>query len=169
MPASTSEVATPPAGSRSLTRAATARAAAAASPPSAPSARSTTSTDTASPARTRAAATAPASRTLASPQADAFDPTAGGRAALAAVRTCVVGDRSAQFGASLLYDVHSGLSRRVFFGGVEQLSRPERACLEKALIGLSAGAARQLGTLVTYTFRIAPTGDLVKAHLHPSP
>ncbi|HKE19267.1 MAG TPA: hypothetical protein VKB80_30535 [Kofleriaceae bacterium] len=199
MPASTSDESAPPAASPSPTRAAAATSAAAAkSPDTASSARTraatTTTTAATAPAATatsstsRGQADSPSSssksnasaapskatpgtppRTPASPQAGEFDPTAGGRAALAAVRTCVVGDRSLQFGASLLYDVRSGLSRRIFFGGVEQLSRPERTCLENALMGLSAGAAPQRGTLVTYTFRISPTGDLVKAHLHPPP
>jgi hypothetical protein len=98
-----------------------------------------------------------------------FDPSTGGENALAAVRACVAADRAAQFGASLLYDAGSGLSRRVYFGAVQQLHAPERHCMEEALIGLSAGAAPARPSIVTYSFHLSPAGDHVKARLKPAP
>ena len=98
-----------------------------------------------------------------------FDPSTGGEIALAAVRACVAADRAAQFGASLLYDVKSGLSRRVYFGAVQQLHAPERSCMEEKLIGLSAGAAPARPSIVTYSFHLSPAGDHVKARLQPAP
>jgi hypothetical protein len=103
------------------------------------------------------------------PGAGPFDPATGGEIALAAVRACVAADRAVQFGASLLYDVESGLSRRVYFGAVQQLHAPERDCMENKLMGLSAGAAPTRPSIVTYSFQLSPAGDHVKARLKPAP
>ncbi len=83
------------------------------------------------------------------------------------MRACVAADRSAQFGASLLYDAGSGLSRRVYFGAVQQLHRPERKCMEEKLVGLTAGAAPERPAIVTYSFHLSPAGDHVVARLKP--
>jgi hypothetical protein len=99
----------------------------------------------------------------------AFDPEAGGKAALAVVRDCVAADRKAQFGASLLYESASGLSRRVYFGAVHELERAERACLETSLLQLPAGGRPERSSIVTYTFRLSPSGDHVRARLQPQP
>ena len=123
-------------------------------------------------ARPAARAAEPAMQKRAEPApaagAGPFDPLTGGENALAAVRACVAADRAARFGASLLYDVESGLSRRVYFGAVQQLHAPERHCMEEVLIGLSAGAAPARPSIVTYSFHLSPAGDHVKARLKPA-
>jgi hypothetical protein len=129
----------------------------AASPPTATAKVATANTPTRAPS-------APAS----SPAA-VFSPAAGGDTALVAARACVAADRKVQFGASLYYDAASGLSRRVFYGAIEQLAPPERACLDEKLLGLSAGAAPPRAAVVTYSFHLSPAGDHVKARLNPSP
>jgi hypothetical protein len=120
-------------------------------------------------AQTAPAPARPAGPAPATPAAGPFDPSTGGEIALAALRACVAADRVAQFGASLLYDTGSGLSRRVYFGAVQQLHAPERICMEKALFGISAGAAPERPSIVTYSFHLSPAGDQVKARLKPAP
>jgi hypothetical protein len=78
-------------------------------------------------------------------------------------------DRKAQFGASLLYDGESGLSRHVYFGAVQQLQDEERTCLDEKLLGLAAGGRPPQSTIVTYSFHVSPTGDQVKARVRPPP
>ena len=101
--------------------------------------------------------------------APVFDIEAGGQAALAAVRTCVAAHRAVQFGASLVYDPRSGLSRRIYFGAAQHLLPPERACLEKGLLQLPAGAPPEGSATVTYGFNLAPGEDKVRARLVPAP
>ena len=93
-----------------------------------------------------------------------FDPEAGGRTALGVVRGCVGTDRKAQFGASLLYDPETGLSRRVYFGAIDQLEPAELSCLEKSLLQIAAGGRPDESAIVTYSFHLSPAGDQVKAH-----
>jgi len=122
---------------------------------------------TAAPAIAATAATAATAAPPAAPTRGAFDPDTGGQTALAAVRTCIAGDRRARFGASLRYDVHTGRSSRVYFGAVEELQPGERSCLEQKLLDLDAGGPPAGASIVTYSFHLTPTGDQVKAHLHP--
>jgi hypothetical protein len=78
--------------------------------------------------------------------------------ALAAVRPCVAADRTVQFGASLVYGKHDGLSHKIFYGDIAQLQPAERHCVHRALIGLAAGGVPAKPAVVGYGFRLAPGG-----------
>lgn len=94
-----------------------------------------------------------------------FDIEAGAEKAKLAARSCLDPSRAVQFGASLLYDGQSGLSRKVYFGSAQQLSAVERRCIDGALQGIDAGGIPERGTLVSYNFILSPGTDRVKGRL----
>ncbi|RMH43759.1 MAG: hypothetical protein D6689_04240, partial [Deltaproteobacteria bacterium] len=155
--APTAAVHAPAAPAAAPTAAASATAPTAAGPPPAAAAHA------ASPAVAPPAAR-PADR--APPAPAAFDPDAGARAALAAATDCVAPERRAggvTFGASLVYRASDGLSHRVYFGRADALAPAERACIARALVGISAGAPPPRNTVVVHTFTIDDRGGRVRA------
>jgi hypothetical protein len=114
-----------------------------------------------------AAAPAPARNveppTLATePEPATFDAELGGRNAAKAARDCFAADRATHtisFGAGLLFAKDEALSRRVYLSPDEPLQPDERRCINHALVGVSAGAAPERGTIVEYRFRLRPDGS----------
>lgn len=103
------------------------------------------------------------------PAAPAFDPEIGGELALSAATGCFseerLAERSFYFGASLLYDAGTGLSKKIYLGGTEALAAEEKRCLHERLLKLSAGAPPERGTMVIYDFRVSSGGGEVKARI----
>src|SRR5690606_9420881 len=144
-PAAAQPAAAQPAAAQ-LTAAQPAPAQPAAGAPPAPAATAAAATPGASAARTAAASAAPGAAATPPPGASAGSPAAagasagafdldlGGQNALSAARACIAADRRAQFGASLLFDPKTGLSRNGYFGA-GQLGPGERRSRSKALTG----------------------------------
>src|SRR5690606_11038035 len=143
-----------------------------------PAATAAAATPGASAARTAAASAAPGAAATPPPGASAGSPAAagasagafdldlGGQNALSAARACIAADRRVQFGASLLFDPKTGLSRKVYFGA-GQLEPGERRCLSKALTGIAAGGPPARPTVITYAFTVHPGGGEVKGRPAP--
>jgi hypothetical protein len=91
-----------------------------------------------------------------------FDAEAGGRNAAKAARECFTAERATHtisFGAGLLFAKDEPLARRVYLSPDEPLSPDERKCVNKGLVGASAGAGPSHNTIVEYRFRLRPDGS----------
>ena len=91
-----------------------------------------------------------------------FDADLGGRNAAKAARECFAADRASHtlsFGAGLLFAKDEPLARRTYLSPDEPLSPDERRCINKGLVGASAGAGPSHNTIVEYRFRLHPDGS----------
>ena len=91
-----------------------------------------------------------------------FDAELGGRNAAKAARDCFNAERTTHtisFGAGLLFGKDEPLSRRTYLSPDEPLSPEERKCVNKGLVGVSAGAGPSHNTIVEYRFRLHPDGS----------
>ncbi len=91
-----------------------------------------------------------------------FDADYAGRNAAKAARDCFAADRATHtisFGAGLLFGKDEPLSRRTYLSPDEPLSPDERRCINKGLVGMSAGAGPAHNTIVEYRFRLRPDGS----------
>jgi hypothetical protein len=85
----------------------------------------------------------------------AFDPEAGGRAAIAPLQECFSPydrTRGATFGLSMLFHPETGRSSKVYFPSEPELDEAHLACLSRVLRGISAGAAPSDYVSVEYRF-----------------
>jgi hypothetical protein len=100
--------------------------------------------------------------------ASVFDAEIGAQNALAAIRGCFSEDRLAAgvaLGASLVYGVRDGLTRKIYYGNTDGIEAEERRCLSKELIGISAGGAPERNTIVVHSFWLRADGGRVKARV----
>jgi hypothetical protein len=97
-----------------------------------------------------------------------FDIELGGQAVLDRARSCFSEARlrrPLQLGVSLRYSNEDGASKKSYFPGDGKLRPGERRCLEKQLLGLTAGAPPDHSTIVTYSIWITPDGGRTKARV----
>ncbi len=118
------------------------------------------SADRAEPDRSRRAA----------PPADSDPPFSaergGDRAALAA-RDCFTPERlvhGVEVGVSLRFDAADGHVGKIYFANDPNIHRDDRHCLEEAFAGLTAGAAPERTTMVTYTLWLSRSASHHRVH-----
>ncbi len=90
-----------------------------------------------------------------------FDPDVAGAAILADARSCFSEERlhrAVELGLSLRFSRTDGNSDRLYFPADHGLPASERRCLEAQLLGISAGAAPERNTMVTYALWFTSAG-----------
>jgi len=101
----------------------------------------------------------------AKPVPSIFDIKYGGANAVDVARTCFEDrqlSRGVKIGASVLFSSKTGMTSKVFLATGMRITPSQRACLDKKLVGISAGAPPSRGALVTYTLFL--TADGGRAH-----
>ncbi len=95
-----------------------------------------------------------------------FSPDVVADTVLAHTRDCIA-DRlphSEELGMSLRFLADTGAVDKVYFAPNLDLTTPERTCIRDHLAGLTAGAAPERSTVVSYTLWVTRDGGTARAH-----